>query len=112
MRSAAGRMDVWVYPSKNAALKAGAASAMDRGLDEDLTARKHFTRAASTARSLRGMKSYDRSITCYAYCPPGYSSRDPTVLPKTEAMTTGHLKTSLTWGGTACRKPTCRTMTV
>lgn len=43
--SGSGRLDLWVYPTKNAALKAGAVLAMGCGLDEDPTARKYFSRA-------------------------------------------------------------------
>lgn len=43
--SGSGRLDLWVYPTKSAALKAGAVLALDCGLDEDSTARKYFSRA-------------------------------------------------------------------
>ncbi|SLI30206.1 Uncharacterised protein [Mycobacteroides abscessus subsp. abscessus] len=43
--SGSGRLDLWVYPSKTAAVKAGAALAMDCGLDKDPTARRYFARA-------------------------------------------------------------------
>lgn len=42
--SGGGRLDLWVYRTKSAALKAGAVLAMQCGLDEDLTARKYFAR--------------------------------------------------------------------
>jgi hypothetical protein len=42
--SGSRRLDLWVYQTKGAALKAGAILAMDCGLDEDPTARKYFTR--------------------------------------------------------------------
>ena len=37
-----GRLDVWAYPSQEAALRAGAGLAMDAGLDEDDQAVRHF----------------------------------------------------------------------
>lgn len=43
--SGQGRLDLWVYPRKAAALKAGATLAMECGLDEDPTAQGHFARA-------------------------------------------------------------------
>ncbi|SHU67553.1 Uncharacterised protein [Mycobacteroides abscessus subsp. abscessus] len=42
--SGSGRLDLWVYPTKSAALKAGAVLAMECGLDEDPTARRYFAR--------------------------------------------------------------------
>ena len=40
--SGRGRLDVWVYPTKKAALLAGAELAMECGLDDDPTARDLF----------------------------------------------------------------------
>lgn len=42
--SGSGRLDVWVYPTKVTALRAGAELAMACGLDEDATARALFAR--------------------------------------------------------------------
>ena len=42
--SGRGRLDLWLYPSKSAALKAGAILALECGLDDDPTARGYFAR--------------------------------------------------------------------
>ncbi|MFD9487609.1 hypothetical protein ACFWBX_27305 [Streptomyces sp. NPDC059991] len=46
--SGSGRLDIWAYTSKSAALRAGAELAMDCGLDEDPQARALFTARAYT----------------------------------------------------------------
>jgi hypothetical protein len=40
--SGAGRLDIWVYPSERAALRAGAELALECGLDEDAQAMTHY----------------------------------------------------------------------
>src|SRR5882757_7129334 len=42
--SGSGRLDIWVYPSKAAALRAGAHAAMEYGLDDDPTARTMYAK--------------------------------------------------------------------
>lgn len=43
--SGGGRLDIWVYPTRRAALRAGAELAMQCGLDEDPHAQTLFTAA-------------------------------------------------------------------
>lgn len=57
--SGGGRLDVWAYPTKASALKAGAELAMDCGLDND-----------ETARALMESRKYEAVIRRYEEVEP------------------------------------------
>lgn len=86
--SGGGRLDVWAFPTKAAALRAGAELAMECGLDEDAQ-RGPFSKAGSTKRCWSATSRPARTTTCSGCNPRSFRISNVAVQPGPEDPPTG-----------------------